>query len=149
MPTPSGGGSGPGGSTESPRERIERLVRAGELTADEVLRAERMWEERLRVGVRMPNGEVARFTKDDLYHAMIDRRVRRSLPRIEPLLQGIFEIRSSERDRRVGLSRWEEAGRLLVGYVVLQPDSRVWTVHFIDERRLRRLMRRGDLLWRP
>lgn len=52
---------------ESPRERIERLVREGKIARDTVTSAESIWRERLREGVKLPNGEVVKITIDDLY----------------------------------------------------------------------------------
>lgn len=134
--------------SETPAERIERLVAEGKMPREAVRAAEVLWYERLRHGVLMPNGEYAAISLDDLYHVIIDRRIWRKLWRIAYILAGVFEIRTAEQERRIGFSRWQEEGRMLVAYVILEADSHVWTMHVIDEKRLRKLLRQGDVLWK-
>lgn len=131
---------------ESTAARIERLVTKGNITREAVVEAEALWKQRLQYGVLLPNGETARIMLDDLYHLIVDDRIWRKLYRIERILVGIFEIRTAD-NRRIAFSRWNEGDQSLIGYAILTPESRVWTMHLIDERGLRRLRRRGELIW--
>jgi hypothetical protein len=133
---------------ETPGERVERLIREGLMPREAVAAAQRLWWERLRQGVPMPNGDTAIITLRDLFHVIVDPRIWRRPDRIEHMLQGIFEIRTGEFRRRVGLARWEEDGRELVGVVILEADNRLRSMHVVDERKLRRATTRGELVWR-
>jgi hypothetical protein len=135
-------------AAESSHERIERLVREGKMPRAAVEEAERLWREQLSGGVRLPNGETAVVTLGDLYHLIVDFRVWRKPWRIERALVGVFELRTAEQGRRVGLNQWDEDGRLQGGVVVLDPDMRVRSLHLVDDRRMRKFQRRGDLLWK-
>jgi hypothetical protein len=48
----------------------------------------------------------------------------------------------------MGLSMWEEEQEPMYGYVLLDLDLRLRTMHVIDERGIRKKARRGELLWR-
>jgi hypothetical protein len=133
---------------ETPKERVERLIEQAKMSREAVTTAERFWRTRLRDGVLLPNGERAVITLDDLYHVMVDQRVGRKPQRIEQMLRSIFEIRSTDRGRRVAFSRWAEDGKSLVGVIILEANGRLRTLHVVEERRLRRAMQKGDLLWR-
>lgn len=133
---------------EEPGARIERLIGEGKITREAVEAAEKLWEERLRYGITMPNGETAIITLNDLYHVIVDDRIWRKVYRIERLLLGVFEIRTARLGRRVALSQWEEAGKVLFGRAILDVDSSVRSMHLIDARKLRRERAVGDLLWR-
>ena len=137
------------GKAESPRDRIERLIREGKVTQDVVNEAERLWRERLREGVRMPNGEVVKIALDDLYHAIVDPRIWRHPDRIERAIANVFEIRASHSQRRQAYSRWLEGATGQLAALVLEKDNRLWSVHLIDERRLQRYTKKaGEVLWR-
>ena len=133
---------------EDSRQRIERLVAEGKMPREAVRIAERLWRTRLRRGIALPNGERAVVTRSDLYHLIVDDRIWRNPERIERILVSIFEIRTARSGRRKALSRWEESGRVLAGYAILSEGNRVWTMHVIDERKLRRELNKGDVLWR-
>jgi hypothetical protein len=113
-----------------------------------VSRAERLWETRLRDGITMPNGEIARVEASDLYHLIVDDRIWRHPERIERALRHVFEIRAARSDRRQAFSRWREPDGERLASVILMADNRVWSLHLIDERRLRRYTRGGGaVLW--
>ncbi len=122
------------GQGESPGERIERLLQQGKITAEAVEAAEVLWQDRLQYGVLLPDGETAVITLDDLYHLIVDHRIWRKLWRIELLLRGIFEIRTSVQGRRAGFSTWQDDATTLLGYVILEPDNRVRAMHLVDEK---------------
>jgi hypothetical protein len=136
------------GEWETSQERIERLIAKGRMNEDAVQHTLQLWHQRWREGIQMPNGERALVTLDDLYRLLVDPRIWRHPQRIEHVLTGIFELRTALHGRRKGLSRWEEGPQTLVGYVILDMDNRVRTMHVLDERTLRREMRKGELLWR-
>ena len=79
----------PSVGSESPRDRVERLIAEGRLTRDAVHEAERVWAERLQHGVRMANREI------------------------------------------------------------VTPERTLKSVYVVNERRVRRLARRGERLWPP
>ncbi|MBX6770872.1 MAG: hypothetical protein IRY83_04050 [Chloroflexi bacterium] len=134
------------GGAESPRERIERLIREGKMTREAVDRAEYLWHERWQRGIQMPNGEVVSISLDDLYHLLVDNRIWRKPERIERILHGVYELRATREGRRRALSRWDEEGQSLVGYAIISGDSHAWTMHIIAERDLRKY-RDEELLW--
>lgn len=136
-----------GGERESTKERIARLVAEGHVPPEAVGEAEQMWEERLRHGVPMPHGEMAEVTINDLYHLLVDPRIWRKPIRIELLLRGVFEVRTAKVGRRRALSRWQEGDVQMWGYAILEPSSKVRTIHLTSERSARRMQRQGDLLW--
>jgi len=137
------------GGAESPRERVERLLAEGKMPRASVQRAERLWREQLRSGVSMPNGELVWITLDDLYHVIVDDRIWRHPERIKAALTHVFEIRASHSSRRQAFSRWSEGETTQLAALVLTADSRLWSIHLIDEKRLRRYNRQGgELLWR-
>lgn len=144
-----GGSSGAGGGgRETPRERIERLVREGRIMQEAVDEAERVWHERLRDGVRMPNRETVQITLDDLYHAIVDPRILRHPERIESAITHIYEIRASYGRRREAYSKWFEGEAQELAVVILEAENRLWSVHLIDEDRLKRYTRKaGEVLW--
>ena len=134
--------------SESPRERIERLVAEGRLPGSALAEAEALWRERLRDGVQLPNGDVVRVTEDDLYHVLVDDRIWRHPKRIELALTHVFEIRQARGGRRLAFSHWMEEDQDCLAVIVLQQD-RLWSVHLVDWRRIQRYIRRGgDVLWK-
>lgn len=133
---------------ESTKERIERLLGEGKITEEAVATAERLWEDRLRHGILIPNGETFMIMLGDLYHALVDPRIWRKPERIERALLGIFEIRTGNWGRRKALSRWEEDGKPLLGRVIIDTDNTLRSLHLIDEKGLRRELAKGDLLWK-
>ena len=133
---------------EDSRQRIERLVAEGKMPREAAQTAERLWRTRLRRGIALPSGETAVVTLSDLYHLIVDDRIWRKPERIERILSGVFEIRTARGGRRIALSRWDEAGQTRVDCAILEPAGRVWTMHLVDERKLRRELGRGDVLWR-
>ncbi|MBA2452125.1 MAG: hypothetical protein H0V47_03055 [Chloroflexia bacterium] len=132
---------------ETTKERVDRLVAEGEMTAQAVANAERVWKERLANGILMPTGDMATVTLSDLHHVIVDIRILRKFERIERMLKGIFEVRTSRLDRRLALTRWHEE-HPLVGLVVLLDSNQLWTLHVVDDKRLRREQNKGTLLWR-
>ncbi len=111
--------------------------------------AEALWEERLRDGVQLPNGDVVRVTRDDLYHVLVDDRIWRHPERIELALTHVFEMRALEHGNRLAFSRWMENDRERLAVLVLYPDETLRMLHLIDDRRLRRYTRNaGEVLWR-
>lgn len=109
--------------------------------------AEQVWRERLAYGVLMPNGETAQITLSDLYHLIVDQRIWRKPERIGRLLAGVIAIHEADFGRRKALSRWTENAIQLFGYAILEPDSRVRTIHLLDERGERKHRRGGGVLW--
>ena len=93
-------------ANETSRERAERLIRGGKLTADAVANAEAVWRERLQEGTIIPNGERITVTLSDLYHVIVDHRISRKPERIERALLGIFELRTARYGRREALTSW-------------------------------------------
>ena len=85
---------------------------------------------------------------DDLYHVIVDNRIWRKPWRIELLLRGIYEIHTAVQGRRTGFSTWQEDETTLLAYVILDQNNRVRAMHLVDEKRLRREMRKGELVWR-
>jgi len=136
------------GGRESPQARVERLVATGHMPREAVTRAEQLWAERLHLGVRLPNGETIQITRDDLYHVIVDDRIWRHPERIEAALENVFEIRRATGERRQAFSRWQEADGEQLAYIILELGSRLWSLHLIDDRRLRRYLRKeGEVLW--
>lgn len=145
----SGRPDGGGGVLETPTARIERLVRDGKMPGEAVEHAERIWWERLRQGVPMPNGEVVRITHDDLLHLIVDARVWRHPDRIEAAIGEVFEIRTAEPDRRQAFSRWQEPEGERLATFIIASDGTLRALHLIDAKRMARYTRRGgDVLWR-
>ncbi len=135
------------GSSYNPITLIERRIIAGLIDHDLVEAARAYWRQHLRDAVLMSNGERASVSYRDLHHVLRDNRILRKPYRIERVLAGVFEIRTADVGRWMGLSRWEEE-EPRCGYVILEPNFQVWTMHIIDERALRKKARRGELLWR-
>jgi hypothetical protein len=135
-------------ANETSRERIERLIREGKLTAGAVANAEAVWHARLREGTIIPNGERITVTLSDLYHVIVDPRISRKPERVERALLGIFEIRTTRYDRREALTSWEEDGKALSGIAILDTNNTLRSLHIVDDRRLRRVMRKEGLLWK-
>lgn len=133
---------------DDPKRHVDRLVAEGALPLAAVHAAERLWQERLRHGVPIPSGELARFERGDLYHVIVDNRIWRHLERIERLLHNVIEIRQAHSGRRRALARWMEGERELIGYAILEDHGRVRTMHVIDARRLARHRAREPLLWK-
>lgn len=131
---------------ETPRERIERLVAEGRKARADLERALLFWRQRLQTGILLPTGEMVQITLDDLYHLLVDDRILRKPERIELMLLGIFAIRQARRSRRRLLSSWQEGERRVFGFAILDPDSRVRTMHVIDERDLRKYAKE-PMLW--
>ncbi len=133
---------------EEPKARIERLISEGKITPHAVEVAELLWEQRLQYGVLLPNGERIVVTLRDLHHVIVDDRISRKPERIEWALLGVFEMRPGRLDRRVALSQWQEGVKSLFGMVVIERDNTLRSLHLVDEKRLRREMRKGELLWK-
>lgn len=126
---------------------MQRLLRAGELTTDQLARAEQSWRDRLRHGVVMPNGETVRIELTDVYHVLNDGRIRRRPERIERLLSSVFEIRQARGDRRRALGQWEEEGQPVFGFAIIESDSRLRTMRVTIAKSLVPYQRRELLLW--
>jgi hypothetical protein len=62
-------------------------------------------------------------------------------------LNGVFEIRTVNADRRCGLAHWVEPTGERFGYVIVTAESTLLSLHVVDERRHRKLRRQGELLW--
>jgi hypothetical protein len=124
-------------------------VAEGQMPRDAVEQAERLWQERLRHGVTMPNGEQVWITLDDLYHVIVDSRIWRHPERIERAIAHVFEIRRSHSGRRQAFSEWAEGASILLASLILEPGNRLWSLHLIDARRMQRYTRRGgQVLWK-
>jgi hypothetical protein len=136
-------GSGDGATAQ----RVARLVAEGWMPQAAVTAAERLWSARLANGVQMPNGETARIEPDDLYHLIVDERIWRKPERIERVLAGVIAIHEAASGRRRAFSRWDEDGTTLLGYAILEPNSRVRTMHLLDAKRFERRRRKARLLW--
>lgn len=147
-PAGSGGEDKTSRENESTRERVERLVAEGKMTAEAVANAERVWRERLADGIDLPTGARAVIALSDLYHVIVDDRIRRKPERIEHMLLGVFEVRTTELERRIALTRWTEEEQILVGLIILEPDNRLRSLHVVDDKRIRREQNKGIVLWR-
>lgn len=95
----------------------------------------------------MPNGERATISYRDLHHVLRDDRILRKPFRIQRVFAGLFEVRGAQKGRQMGLSQSEEDGEAKYGYVILDADHKVRTMHIVDERGLRKKARQGELLW--
>lgn len=134
-------------ANETSRERAERLIIEGKLTVEDVANAEAVWHERLREGTIIPNGERITVTLSDLCHVIVDPRISRKPERIERALLGIFEIRLAKYNRREALTSRED-DKILSGIAILDTDNTLRSLHIVDQRRLRRAMRKEGLLWK-
>ena len=135
---------------EGVRERVERLVGEGLIQQYFVDQAIELWQDRLRQGVVLPNGHMARPTVEDVYHAIIDPRILRHPERIEMILSNIFEMRSTNHpNRSMGLSQWDEAGQPVFGKVIIERGGGMRSIHVIDARAVQKEQRKGVLLWKP
>ncbi|MGH2558758.1 MAG: hypothetical protein ACRDJH_06820 [Thermomicrobiales bacterium] len=136
------------GDSSDPIARIEQKMASGEVSREEIERARALWRARLHDGVIMPHGERIMISARDLHHVLEDSRIRRKPERIERLLGGVFDIRTARSGRRMGLSEWVEGGEAVRGYVIVDDESHVRTMHLLDARGLRKKARRGERLWR-
>jgi hypothetical protein len=142
-------GPAPNTERETPRERIERLIATGRIDKVSVDHALMLWRQEWQTPIPLAHGEHVFISLDDLYHAIADPRVLRRPERIERALRGLFELRTTTPpERRVGLSRWEEGPVVLCAIFILDPHGGLRAIHFVDERRIRREQRKGDLLWK-
>ena len=135
------------GEAHDPVAHIERKIATGEASRALVEEARAYWRDYLMNGVLMPNGERVEVAYRDLHHLLDDDRILRKPFRIERMLAGVFEIRTANYGRRLGLSTWEENGETRYGYAILDANGRVRTMHILRERGRRQMARRGDLLW--
>lgn len=126
---------------------IDQLVSDGRLLQSEVDIGLGYWRSELQEGVGLPNGERVLVTERDMHHLILDDRIRRKPHRISKMAESVFEIRTGQRGRRVAFCRWIEADREMVGYFVIDVDSSLRTAHLTDERGLRKLRRKGIVLW--
>lgn len=131
----------------TPRALIEQKVAAGEISQVLVERARQLWRKRLQGGVTMPNGERALISDQDLHHLLLDGRILRKPERIERLLTGIVVMRTAHSGRRIGLSEWAEEDKTLHGYVIVEDNGHIRTMHLTNIRTLQKQMQQGDLLW--
>jgi hypothetical protein len=131
-----------------PIARIERLVAEGRIDQEAIIYAEQLWRTTLANGFLLPNGEPGVISRRDLYHLIVDSRIRRKPERIKCIVDGIFEIRTAKFGRRTALSEWSEENRSLVAYVILEEGNRIWTLHVVDAKRIRREQRKGIVLWK-
>ena len=137
-----------GGRAETPQERIQRLIREGRKTREEVERAEAFWYERLRSGVRLPNGDLVQISHADLCHVIVDDRISREPQRIGRALLSAFEMRETEGGRRLVLSSWQEGERERLAALIIDASINLRSLHLIDQRRLERYRRQaGPILW--
>lgn len=125
---------------------VESRIADGRMDAELVERAREHWRQTLHEGITLPNGERVYITWRDLHHLLLDERILRKSGRIERLLQGIYELRTTHSARRRGLSQWTEGAKTIYGYAILEADH-LWTAHIADPRKLRKLARQGELLW--
>ena len=133
--------------TDDPREELEQRIRDGRASRDAVEKAIGLWRRTLRNGVSLASGELARIEMRDLYHLLCDNRIARKPWRIGRLLSNVFEIRTAKEGRRIGYSRWDEEGETRAGYVILEANNRVRSMHLILENRLQRMRTKGAVLW--
>ncbi|MCX6021952.1 MAG: hypothetical protein NTZ05_09530 [Chloroflexi bacterium] len=134
---------------ELPSERILRLAREGRIAPEAVEAALDFWNEHLRSGIPLPNGEIIWPSLDDLYHAIVDPRVLRRPERIASALLGLFELRSTnDPTRRLGLCQWEESGQPLFGKVIIERHGGLRSIHVIDAKAIRKEQRKGVILWK-
>lgn len=131
---------------DDPIAVIEERIARGKSAPLLVVQARRLWRQTWLGGIAMPNGERVFVSERDLHHLLLEDRVLRKPERIERLLRGIYEIRTTHSNRSVGLSQWSEGARTIDGYAILE-EGHLWTAHIVDRRKLRKLARQGDLLW--
>jgi hypothetical protein len=137
---------------ETARERIARLVREGVIPGSQVELAEAVWFEQLRSGVQAPFGEIVTPTIDDLFHLIVDPRVRRQPIRIRSAIEGIRELREAPLGRRLAVSQWVEgqSGSTdeLHGVMILNANATIQSFHVVDLRRVTKYRRAHPvLLW--
>src|SRR5581483_2277839 len=133
---------GPG---ERAGRRRLRLLVAGDLRARGA--SDRDVGEVRRAGRGRAPGIGAPLALNDLYHLIVNQRIWRKPERIERILAGVIAIHEADLGRRQAFSRWEEDGAVLLGYAILEPDSRVRTMHLVDARRFERRRRKARLPW--
>jgi hypothetical protein len=131
----------------NPRQIIEQKIAAGIVDGSLVELGREYWQTTLANGVPMPNGERAIVTDSDLHHLLNDPRILRVPERIRSILVGVFEIRTAQYGRRRGLSWWDEHGVAQYGYVILEGDGRVRTMHLTTQRKLEKMANQGERLW--
>ncbi|MDA8187278.1 MAG: hypothetical protein M0T85_03950 [Dehalococcoidales bacterium] len=134
------------GTQESVKQRIERLIVDGKKSREDVAKAIRFWRQGLQSDVRLPSGDAAQITLDDLYHLMVDDRILRKPERILQIVQGTFEIRQAKGERRRVPSSWVEEGHSLYGFAIIEPDGRIRTMHIVGYNDLRKY-RKETVLW--
>jgi len=134
------------GAPESVKQRIERLIAEGKKSGEDVANAIQFWQQRLQSDIRLPSGDTAQITLDDLYHLMVDDRILRKPERVLQVAQGVFEIRQAKGERRRILSSWVEGEQPLYGFAIIEPDGRIRTMHVVGYNDLRKY-RKETLLW--
>ena len=134
------------GAQESVKQRIERLIAEGKKSGEDVANAIQFWQQQLQSDIRLPSGDAAQITLDDLYHLMVDDRILRKPERILQVAQGVFEIRQAKGERRRILSSWVEGEQSLYGFAIIEPDGRIRTMHVVGYNDLRKY-RKETLLW--
>lgn len=95
----------------------------------------------------MPNGERAIISERDLHHILLEMRIVRKPERIVRLLSNVVELRTAHSGRMMGLSEWVEEGAPVLGFVILDDDSHVRSMHLHDAKGLRKKSRQGERLW--
>lgn len=136
------------GGSGDPIEELEQKVETGEVSADDVERRKAYWNDHLRNGVRLPNGEQATITWRGLHHILDDPKFLADPARIDQVLRNVDEIRTLAGDRRVALSHWHDLSGEHWGFAILSPAGYVIAVHSTRERALRRYRRQGSQLWK-
>lgn len=145
---PDAGDDGHPEDVGDPIARVERLVAEGKIDPEAVRYAERLWAATLEDGFLLPNDEAGMILRRDLYLLIVDNRIRRKPDRIKRMIDGIFEIRTAKLGRRIALTRWTEENQSLIGYVILEEGNRIWTLHVVDAKKMRREQRKGIVLWK-
>lgn len=136
------------GGAHSPRKELERRVAEGRIAQSAVDLAYAVWDEQLRRGVVMSNGETVFVSEDDLDHVLLVDRIRRKPERVRRLLENVFELRSTHSGRRLGLCQWKENGETLYGFAIIDASGHLRTAQVVDARTVRKKARQGTLLWR-
>lgn len=134
---------------EDPESRITRLVRDGAMPQEAVDRALEWWRGGHQV-LMLPNGEQLLVSRDDLLHVIVDKQIWSKPERIRRAVEGVYELRTSQKaaNYTIGLSTWSEEGNKRVGYVVIDPSNHLRSLHVVNDKRLKRYQRQGDLLWK-
>lgn len=130
------------------RARVDAGVRSGGLDGELVDRARDFWEQHVRVGLRLPNGEHVTVTDERFNHVLFrESRILRKPERVVRLIAAVSAIHTARYGHRAALGQWQEGEITIYGYAILNAQGFLLTAHIVDLKKLRKLARDGELLW--